>query len=300
METDDGLQHQRELTLLTIWSDGPGKNRPGLRPDLHVFPFAPLTSHRHSLLLILIRAPALPSLQFHFLVCHKTSGLHQSVHVLSLVLVSHPSAFNPPFSSLLLRHFHPSPSPLSAFEWSRHRSGCFSRCVPFPFPIRCHLTGLIIPVFPPSSHRLPSSSASPRADLVGSLWCFSRNAVGRSTSPGAFAFCSPFHALSSHSSSRSSTHLPILPPTCHRPPSRFSSVSRWFGLHGASVLFVLHPMVRAHLSLHLSSIVTLSHHCSDTFIFSISHRLLCPARTAFVGTVSVFVMQLVFVSAATG
>ena len=75
------------------------------------------------------------------------------------------------------------------------------------------------------------------------------------------------------------------------PSSRFSSFS---------VLFVLHPMVRAHLSLHLSCIVTVSHHCSDTFIFSISHRLLCPARTAFVGTVSVFVMQLVFVSAATG
>jgi hypothetical protein len=54
------------------------------------------------------------------------------------------------------------------------------------------------------------------------------------------------------------------------------------------------------ISFHLSCIIIVSHNCSDIFIFSISHRLLCPARTAFVTTVSVFVMQLVFVSAATG
>ena len=59
-------------------------------------------------------------------------------------------------------------------------------------------------------------------------------------------------------------------------------------------------MVRAHLSLHLSCIVIVSHNCSDIFIFSVSHRLLGPAQTASVATDPVFVMQVVFVNDATG
>ena len=181
----------------------PGSQPPGSPPGSHFFlPLVPLTSHRHSLLLILVRAPALPSRHFHFLVRHVTSGLHQSVHVLSLVLVSQPPAFQ---SAILpVRHFHPSPSPLSAFEWSRPRSARFSRCVAFPFPIRCRLTGLIIPF---SLHLLTVFHPGPRyLALIRLAPC------GASAGTSSIGPLLPVRWLSSpHSLPFHRTHLPVLP-----------------------------------------------------------------------------------------